>query len=204
MYKTQQEQLWATEFGEAYISRNQASTQAIADRTAMFARILQRAGEIGSVLELGANIGINLHALRNILPEAEFATVEINPAAAEVLRRIPGLTTINQSLLEFTAPRRYDLVFTSGVLIHINPEHLPTAYDRMYESSSRYVCIAEYYNPSPVELEYRGAKAALFKRDFAGEMLERHPDLRLLDYGFIYHRDLRGVDDLTWFLMERP
>ena len=39
-------------------------------------------------------------------------------------------------------------------------------------------------------MPYRGHTARLFKRDFAGEMLDRFSDLRLVDYGFRYHRDL--------------
>jgi spore coat polysaccharide biosynthesis protein SpsF len=44
----------------------------------------------------------------------------------------------------------------------------------------------------------------LFKRDFAGEMLEQFADLRLIDYGFAYRRDPAfPQDDITWFLMEK-
>ena len=53
-------------------------------------------------------------------------------------------------------------------------------------------------------MPYRGHDARLFKRDFAGEMLDRFSDLRLVDYGFRYHRDpAHPADDLTWFLMEK-
>jgi spore coat polysaccharide biosynthesis protein SpsF len=44
----------------------------------------------------------------------------------------------------------------------------------------------------------------LFKRDFAGEIMERHPQMQLVDYGFSYRRDPNfPQDDITWFLMER-
>jgi hypothetical protein len=44
----------------------------------------------------------------------------------------------------------------------------------------------------------------LFKRDFAGEMLERYPDLELIDYGFVYKRDNNfPQDDITWFLLKK-
>ncbi|QVL50178.1 MAG: hypothetical protein KFB96_06875 [Thiocapsa sp.] len=44
----------------------------------------------------------------------------------------------------------------------------------------------------------------MFKRDFAGEMLDRYPDLELIDYGFIYRRDpVFPQDDMTWFLLQR-
>jgi spore coat polysaccharide biosynthesis protein SpsF len=61
----------------------------------------------------------------------------------------------------------------------------------------------EYYNSSPVSIEYRGEIDRLFKRDFAGEMLEIYPDLKLIDYGFTYHRDFFPDDDTTWFLLEK-
>lgn len=101
-------------------------------------------------------------------------------------------------------PRKVDLVFTKGVLIHLPPLVLPDVYDLMVEASNRYVMVAEYYNPSPIEVNYRGHGDRLWKRDFAGEIMERHPSLRLLDYGFCYRRDPNWpLDDITWFLMEK-
>ena len=64
--------------------------------------------------------------------------------------------------------------------------------------------IAEYYNPTPVEVTYRGHSRRLFKRDFAGELLSAYDDLQLVDYGFSYHGDpVMPQDDITWFLLEK-
>ncbi len=74
----------------------------------------------------------------------------------------------------------------------------------MFASASRYILVAEYYNPQPTEIAYRGHSGRLFKRDFAGELMDRFPDLSLVDYGFVYRRDANfPQDDLTWFLMEK-
>jgi spore coat polysaccharide biosynthesis protein SpsF len=55
-----------------------------------------------------------------------------------------------------------------------------------------------------VSVPYRGHTERLFKRDFAGELMDRFPDLRLLAYGFNYHRDPSfAFGDDTWFLMEK-
>ena len=63
---------------------------------------------------------------------------------------------------------------------------------------------AEYYNPSPISIEYRGHSNKLFKRDFCDEMLDLYQDLKLKDYGFIYQRDkMFPQDDITWFLLEK-
>jgi spore coat polysaccharide biosynthesis protein SpsF len=91
-----------------------------------------------------------------------------------------------------------------GVLIHIAPDQLAAVYEKLYQVSRRYILIAEYYNPTPVSIPYRGHADRLFKRDFAGEMLDRYPALELVDYGFVYHRDpLFPQDDMTWFLLQR-
>ncbi len=70
--------------------------------------------------------------------------------------------------------------------------------------SNKYICIAEYYNPTPIENTYRGFEGFLFKRDFAGELLDSYDDLQLIDYGFAYRRDNNYhhyYDDISWFLL---
>ena len=177
----------------------------VAANTAFFTKVLDRTQKIQTVLELGANIGMNLLALRSLLPDAKLSAVEINESAAvELNANLKDVTLYLTSILEFQPIETWDLVFTKGVLIHINPEKLPIVYERLYQSSSRYVLIAEYYNPTPSEINYRGHTGKLFKRDFAGEMLDQYPDLKLVDYGFVYHRDPNfPQDDTTWFLMEK-
>jgi len=89
-------------------------------------------------------------------------------------------------------------------LIHINPTQLPRVYDLLFAASCHYILVAEYYNPSPVELTYRNHQGKLFKRDFAGELMDRFSSLTLLDYGFVYRRDAQfPQDDMTWFLLEK-
>ena len=166
---------------------------------------MQHTKKIKSVLELGANIGLNLMAIKQLLPFLEMAAVEINKkAVAELKTYLPEVNVYNSSILDFIPHKKYDLVFTRGVLIHLNPDNLKNVYKLLYDSSSKYILIAEYYNPTPVSIDYRGHKNKLFKRDFAGELLDIYDDLFLLDYGFIYHRDLYfPQDDITWFLIEK-
>lgn len=203
-FATEQEAFWAGEFGNDYTQRN-VGAQWVASNLALFAKVLGRAVNVRSVLELGANLGLNLRALRQLLPQADLAAVEINAQAVAELKRLGDITVHHTSILEFTPPKPVDLVLIKGVLIHLNPDKLPQVYDLMHAASARYICLAEYYNPSPVAIPYRGHTDRLFKRDFAGELLKRHPDLRLLDYGFVYHGDPNHPqDDLTWFLLEKP
>lgn len=204
-WETEQEAFWAGDFGHEYWQRNDASPEILASTRGVFARMLQRAGTIGSAIELGANIGLNLTALEELLPGASLAGVEVSAETAQIAReRVPRATIYTDSILSFDRAETYDFVFTKGVLIHINPDALPRVYDLMYRASRRYVMICEYYSPNPTAIDYRGHKDKLFKRDFAGELMDRHTDLHLVDYGFFYHRDAHFPQgDLNWFLMEK-
>jgi len=202
-FKTEQENFWAGEFGDEYANRNQGEAL-VASNIALFSKILSRAGRIDSAIEFGANIGLNLMALRQLLPEADLSAIEINEKAVESLLRQEWINVYPQSILDFSPDRTRDLALIKGVLIHINPDMLPRVYDLLHQASQRYICMVEYYNPSPVVIPYRGESDKLFKRDFAGEMLDRFSDLRLVDYGFSYHRDNNfPQDDLTWFMLEK-
>ena len=51
----------------------------------------------------------------------------------------------------------------------------------------------------PLSVTYRGHSERLFKRDFAGDFLDKYPDLNLIDYGFVYNRDMNLIrDDANW------
>jgi len=202
-FRTAQESFWAGSFGSDYVARNR-SEALVAGKTALWSTVLRRAQRPTSAAELGANIGLNLIALRRLFPELGLAGVEINPDAHAELARIPGIAATHGSLLDWTPAAPADLAFTCGVLIHLDPAVLPQAYDRLVAASRRYVAVVEYYNPTPVEIPYRGHAGRLFKRDFAGELLDRHPGLRVVDYGFCWRRDPNWpLDDLTWFLLEK-
>lgn len=201
---SEQEQFWSGAFGDEYIERNR-SEQLVAGNISLFAEALRDSRNISSVLELGANIGMNLRALRMLYPNALMRGVEINRQAADILRNEIGYeNAIEASLLDGVHFGTADLVLVKGVLIHLPPDRLNEIYDLLFNSTNRLILICEYYNPTPMSLPYRGNENKLFKRDFAGEMLLRFPDLRLLKYGFRYRNDpVFPLDDITWFLLEK-
>jgi len=203
-FKTEQEAFWAGAFGTEYIGRNESS-DLLAANLNFFAHALRQAGRVGSCVEFGANIGMNLKALKLLHPGIDAHAIEINAEAAKQLGTvIPPAHVHNSSILDFAPTRQWDLTLIKGVLIHINPEVLPQVYDKLFAACGRYLMVAEYYNPAPVAIPYRGHSDRLFKRDFAGEIMDRHPQLQLVDYGFAYRRDPNfPQDDITWFLMEK-
>ena len=126
-YKTQQEEFWAGEFGDEYIARNK-DAWLLASNLSLFSSILKRTQGVNSVIEFGANIGMNIHPLKNLLPNAKLSAIEINAKAVEQLSQIENLTVYHQSIFDFTSNKKNDLVFTKGVLIHLEPTMLQYVY----------------------------------------------------------------------------
>lgn len=203
-YKTDQEAFWAGDFGTGYIQRNQGE-KLLASNLAFFVKALSHAGHIESCIEFGANVGMNLKALKLLFPGIEAHGVEINAEAVRSLAQvIPQSHITHGSILDFDAATQVDLALIKGVLIHINPDALSDVYQKIVKSTKRYLMVAEYYSPVPVAILYRGHTDRLFKRDFAGEILAQHSEMRLVDYGFAYRGDPSfPQDDITWFLLEK-
>lgn len=203
-YQTEEEKFWSGEFGGEYIKRN-CDSKLIIQNYHFFSRALSKAVDIRTCLEFGANIGLNIKALMKLFPECNFSALELNERAVRTLNEINNVKVIHESVLEFNPNNiRYDLVLSKGLLIHINPKKLKSVYEIMYQSSSKYILISEYFNPEPITLDYYGHKEKLYKRDFAGEILDKFKDLVLIDYGFNYNRDkFSSQDDTTFFLLQK-
>lgn len=202
--KNDQQAFWMGKFGRDYVSRNSLK-RLVKNNLSLFSKIFNNKLPPKECMEFGANIGANLVALKSLFPEITTYGVEINTFAFKKLTKILGKkNNYNQSIENFNKIKKYDLVFTKGVLIHINPNNLNKVYEKLFKLSKKYILIIEYYNPSPVSINYRGHKDKLFKRDFAGEIMKKYKSLKLLDYGFVYHKDLSfPQDDLTWFLLKK-
>ncbi len=200
--KTEQELFWQGEFGEGYIERNK-SDDFLKSKINLWSRMIKSIPNVSSALELGCNIGLNLKALNSLNSKMKLKGIEINEKAANEAEKLK-IAEINQgTIIDSIDGEKYDLTFTVGVLIHINPESLKKVYDNLYNNSSKYILINEYFNPTPISIPYRGHEDKLFKRDFAGELIDSY-DLKLKDYGFAYSRDNHyPQDDMTWFLLEK-
>jgi len=199
---------WRNEFGDSYIGRNPASIENIRRRTNAFAEIFLhlRGAKPTSILEVGCNIGINLRALKN-LTSAKLHALEPNPNAREVLTQDNVLEEGRlKEGMGTSIPfddESMDLVFTSGVLIHVPPADLDQVYKEIHRVSGKYILCAEYFSQKPETIPYRGRDDLLFKQDFGGLWLDTFPDLEVMATGFFWKRTT-GLDDLTWWLFRKP
>jgi pseudaminic acid biosynthesis-associated methylase len=95
----------------------------------------------------------------------------------------------------------FDVVFTSGVLIHIAPEDLPRAMEEIHRCAKTYIWGAEYFAPEVTEVNYRGYEQLLWKMDYARRYLERFRDLKLVREQRLAYLQNKNVD--TVFLLRK-
>jgi len=198
----EQELFWKNEFGDNYTDRN--NDLLLINKIELFKRIFKNINVV-NLLEIGCNRGLNLEAINIIDKNIGLNGIEINEKASNIIKHKNICNSIyNKSIFEFEYIDNYDLVFTLGVLIHINQERLNEVYTKMYNLSNKYILIGEYYSRNVQEIEYRGHQNKLFKRDFCNDIMTLYPELKIKDYGFTYHKDpLYPLDDITWFLLEK-
>jgi len=192
--------LWAGEFGDEYTVRNNMA----ADGREPFWRSLLSKHPARNVLEVGCNMGGNLHWISRMVPPHHVYGVDINEQAlASVRQALPGVNAVWSPARELPfRDRSFDLVFTTTVLIHQPTEAMPVVMSEVVRCSRKYVLCGEYYAEELTEVPYRGHRGALWKRDFGALYQQLFPELRLLKEGFLPRKD-GGWDDVTWWLFER-
>lgn len=195
------EELWAGEFGDAYVERNSDAQKGRED----FWRERVEQLELSSVLEVGCNLGGNLRWLGTLMPEGRIAGIDVNETAlAKCREALPDADLKVASAYEIPfGDGTFDLVFTTGVLIHLPPGSVEKAMAEIVRCSGRYVLCGEYAADSEEEVHYRGHEGALFRRDYGGMYQRLHPELSLIDSGFLARDESSSWDDVTWWLFEK-
>ncbi|TMI64955.1 MAG: methyltransferase domain-containing protein [Bacteroidetes bacterium] len=200
----EQQQFWKEKYASSYIEKNSEFDFAMG--TQGWKEMLKKAGPINSFLECGSNIGRNIGFLSEVYPSAKKSLIEISPTAYEIVtNRYSPDSSFNGPIVESNfSNNSFDLVYTIGVLIHIHPEDLLANMKKMFEYSQKYILIGEYFNRTPVMIEYQGEANKLFKRDFGKLFIENFP-VKLVDYGFLWGHlyDNAGFDDITYWLFEK-
>lgn len=193
-----QEKNWSGKFGNKYTKRNKKIKKNI-----FIQKILKKTGEIKNAFEFGTNVGNNLDAIKKYKKTIKTYGFEINKSAYEIAKK-KGHSVYNCSVKDkVKIKKKFDLVFTSGLLIHINPKDLNKVYKNIYLLAKKYILIAEYFSQDPVAINYRKKSNLLFKRDFAKELKNKFK-LRIVDYGFVWSEDKKhNLDNFNWFLLKK-
>jgi len=187
---TNQMQFWGGNHGNSYADRNPQSRAEFdalyirdygVTRRELNERFLKDLDRDLKILEVGANIGLQLETLR-LMGFKNLSGIELNAYAIEKANKLhPNLRIIQGSAFDLPfKDREFDFVYTSGVLIHIAPKDLPEVLDEIYRISNRYIWCYEYAAHESVEVKYRDRQELFWKQDFLKAYLDRFSDLRVV------------------------
>ena len=208
---SKQAQAWASEFGIEYTNRNPMTME---DMDALYVRLygVSRT-EINNefisglhrnckVLEVGSNVGIQLSLLQR-MGFTNLYGIDVSPYVVELSKsKTKGISIIQGNVLDIPFKDRYfDLVFTSGLLIHINPNDLRVALAEIYRCSNCYIWGAEYFAKEYTEINYRGNSDLLWKADFPKIFCKQFKDLKVVKSKI--YKYLSDDNEDTFYLLEK-
>jgi pseudaminic acid biosynthesis-associated methylase len=207
---SEQEEFWKGDFGAEYLSRNTFDPDGLdgfylktygTKRSAMNLEFLPLISP-QSFLEVGCNTGNQLRLLSH-QGYKNLSGIEINNEAAEIAKlNCPSAVIQTGSAFSLPFPdHSFDVVFTSGVLIHIHPDDLPKAMTEMIRCSKKWIWGFEYYSETPEEINYRGNSNRLWKRNYAAEFQKTDPSLRLLKSKLYRYADNSNSDQM--YILEK-
>ncbi len=190
--ETNQIKFWNGQFGKEYTERNIFSSNELDDlyilrygisRRLMneeFLYTIQEERDI-KILEVGCNIGIQLRHLQ-IMGFNHLYGIELQRYAVEKAKvHTKNVHIIQGSIFDIPFKDGYfDLIFTSGVLIHIDPNNLIYAMKEICRCTKKYIWGFEYYSDKLQEIIYRGNKGVLWKQNFSKLFLDNFKNLTLV------------------------
>lgn len=189
MQITSQEKIWSGNFGDDYTKRNSFEIDQLNklylenygfSREDMNTLFLSNISKESKILEVGTNSGNQLLLLQKMGFKNLYG-IEINQQAVQSAKlRCKRIDIINGS--SFDIPFKdnfFDLVYTSGVLIHISPDNLMNALSEIYRCSNKYIWGFEYFSEQPAQVEYRGNNNLMWKMDYAKFYTQNFPDLAI-------------------------
>ncbi len=188
--QSSQEGIWSGEFGGAYTGRNTfdlTGLEAHYQKLYGIGRLAMDESFVGdldrslSILEVGCNAGNQLLCLHQMGFTALSGLELQSDALAQARARLPAADLTQGSAFELPYPdMSFDLVFTSGVLIHIAPTDLPVVLREIHRVSRRYIWGFEYYQQDFAEIPYRGHDTLMWKGPYPELFLKTFADLRCL------------------------
>jgi len=201
---------WTGEAGHEYIERNDFADYKLEQGVSVFKRILKGL-EFDSLLEVGANIGLNLWYIsewaKGLNQEKLLYAVEPYQEAYKVLTsqdkfKWAGAFNGDGYKLPFFDVS-IDIVMTHTVLIHVAPENLKEMTDEIVRVSKKYIICSEYFSDKPETVNYRGKEELLFKRDFGKFYLDNYPNLKCVNYGFIWQGEFPVFPNFNWWVFKK-
>jgi len=202
---------WKDKFGKEYTNRNALTLDELErmyennyglSRTELNNIFIGKFNHSIKILEVGSNIGNQLLLLQKMGFKNLYG-IEINDYAVELSKqRTNNINIIQGSAFDIPFKNKYfDLVFTSGLLIHIAHYDINLVLNEIYRCTKEYIWGFEYYEEKYTEIIYRGKKDLLWKANFAQLYLNLFENIKLIKEKKIKYLNNDNID--VMFLLKK-
>lgn len=207
---TNQRNFWSGDFGNQFTLRNNSLENSNKLMMSLFGSTFEKIADDFfvdidknvKILEIGCNRGLRLQALQK-LGFTNLHGLEINKEAFTVAKEnFPDINFINSSFEDFLAnENEYDLVFTSYVLIHMNPNFLNYVAKKMIKITKKYIFGLEYYSDTITEVNYRGNSDVLWKQNFP-KLFIKFPNMSSIHEKKFFYKS-SNLCDIAYLLIKK-
>ncbi len=183
-----QKEFWLSEFANSYMNRNSNIDYVnnnYKEKTGLteeevFIEFFSDLDKDLKILEVGCNVGVKISMLQK-MGFTNLTGLELNKNAYEIAKKnYPDIEFINSDIEEYETDKKYDLVYTCGVLIHLNPAIISNVVKKIFSLSKIYIFGFESYSEKLQEVRYRENLHVQWKQDFLGVYMKNFPELEIL------------------------
>jgi len=203
--------VWQGAFGKEYTDRNALALDEMEElyrknfgvtRSDLNRRFLVGMSYSTRILEVGCNIGNQLLILQRMGFQNLYG-IELQPYAIKrCTQRAQHIHGVCASAFDIPfKDGHFDLVFTSGVLIHIHPSDVVEVMKEIHRCTKEYIWGLEYCAPQYTGVTYREQENLLWKTDFAALYLREFGDLVLVKEERFEYKSSDSVDSV--FLLKK-
>ncbi len=154
----EQQELWNGKFGDRYTKRNPTLSDFHyvngKTRLEITKSFFQDIPRDATILEIGCSTG-NVIQILHDMGFTDVYGIDINGKAIDIVRaKFPKFIFKRASIEDFAPIMKFDLVYTSGVLIHIHPNNIQMTINKMKTLARKWIFGFEYYSPKEEVVRY--------------------------------------------------
>jgi len=152
---------FSSELWDKYTSENESKIQVELSKFIYFASIILG---VKKICEVGCNVGNNLSSFTNDL---DVHGIDMNITALEKAKeKYPNFTFKQSNITKIPYPDSFfDLVFTRGVLIHIEKTQLENGLEELLRITNSWILNLEYFGEDGKSIDWKRGKDLLWYRN---------------------------------------
>ena len=190
-----QEIFWSQKIGQAYMEHNKFEPIERKKHRSEFYQLFENYDKNSKILEVGCNLGTNIKILENMNFNNLYGIDIFEGAINTAKTNVPNANfKVGTALNLPYKDNEFDIVFTSGVLIHQDPDTiLPKVLSEIYRVSNKTIIGLEDYRVMFKSRMYRGEEKRYWSGPYHKAFQHYHKDLKPITKSQVEHHGLPRI-----------